>query len=115
MAARRVLVLFQDSLLAEGLLSLLQEQAGLEVRSGQLKDPDVKECVRQFVPDVVVIDNEDFVAHARITIDQLLREWPHTKVVDVSSHDALARVYQGREIEVTKFEDFLAAFANETG
>ena len=107
-------MLFQDSLLAEGLLSLLREQAALAVQSRQLKDPHVEEFLRQFAPDVVVIDQEDFDAHARITIDQLLREWPHTKVVDVSSHDTLARVYQGREIEVTKFEDFLATFVDET-
>ncbi len=107
-------MLFQDSLLAEGLLSLLQEQAGLEVGSGQLGDPQVGEFLRQFAPDVVVIDKEDFVTHARTTIDQLLREWPQIKVVDVSSRDALARVYQGREIEVTKFEDFLAALVDET-
>lgn len=115
MTARRILLLYQDSLLAEGLRSLLEEQIGLEVNVRRFNDSDVEEFVRQFAPDVVVIDKEDFIAHARITIDQLLREWPQTRVVDVSSHDVLVRVYQGREIRVTKFEDLLATFANETG
>lgn len=114
MASKRILVLCQDSLLAQGLLSLLREQPGLEVEARQLKS-SAQEFVRQFAPDVVIIDGEDFARHATITIDQLLRERPHVRVIDVSSSNDLARVYEGQEIRVAKFEDLLATLASHQG
>lgn len=106
----RILALYQDSLLVQGLLSLLREQPGLQVSVGLLKDSNAEELLRQCAPDVVVIDREDFAGHAAVTIDQLLRERPHVKVVDISSRSDLAHVYEGHQIRVAKFDDLLATF-----
>ncbi len=111
MTARRILLLYQESLLAQGLTNLLQEQAGLDVSARKLNDSDAEGFVRQFAPDVVIIDREDFASHAAITIDQLLRAGPsHMKVVDVSSRSDLARVYEGHQVRLAEFDDLLETF-----
>ncbi len=116
MTARRVLVLYQDSLLAQGVLSLLRQQVGLEVSARQLEDSRAEEFMGQFAPDVVIIDREDFAGQTGVTIDQLLREGPpHVKVVDISSRNDLARVYEGHEIKLAKFDDLLATLASHQG
>jgi len=111
MAARRILLLYNRSLLAQGLLSLLKEQSGVEVRASRLSDAGVTEFVQWFAPDIVVIDRDDFARQAAITIDQLLRDQPQMRVIDVSTRNDVARVYEGHQVEMAKLDDLLAAFA----
>ncbi len=113
MTAIRILLLYQDSLLAQGLSSLLRQESGLEVSARRLQDGHLDEFVRQFAPDVVIIDREDSKRHAEITIEELLSGRPGVKVVDVSSRDEFARVYEGRQVRLTTFDDLLATFRNE--
>ncbi len=111
MAARRILILYQDSILAQGLLSLLRERASLQVRSGQLQDPHTKELLREFVPDAVIIDREDFARQAAITIDQLLRVRPDLKVIDISARNDIALVFESQQVRLAQIDDLLAAVA----
>ncbi len=113
MTAIRILLLYQDSLLAQGLSSLLRQESGLEVSARRLQDGHLDEFVRQFAPDVVIIDREDSKRHAEITIEELLSGRLGVKVVDVSSRDEFARVYEGRQVRLTTFDDLLATFRNE--
>lgn len=112
MAVRRVLVLYQDSLLAQGILSLLREQAGVEARSGQFKDAPVEEFMRRFAPDVVIVDREDFAAHAAIALSELVAQASGIRVIDVSAASDMVRLYDGRRIDSARFEDVLAAIAD---
>ena len=114
MTARRVLILYRDSLLAQGLESLLRQQTGLETSATQLEEANVEELVRHFAPDVIIVDRDELAVRAGITVDRLLRE-PHLRVIAVSSRDDVAQVYEGHEVRVAKLEDLLATFANETG
>jgi len=108
---RRILLLYQGSLLVQGLTNLLREQAGLDVSAREFDDCDMEGFVQQLAPDVVIIDREDFASHAAITLDQLLRAGPsHMKVVDVSSRNDLARVYEGHQVRLAEFDDLLETF-----
>jgi len=111
--AKRVLLLYQDSLLAQGVLSLLGEEARLAVAEKRLNDGDIAQFVEEFGPDVIVIDRDDFAKYAPIGLDQLLRGRSDVKVVDISSQDDLARVYQRYQIHVAKFDDLLTALSGD--
>jgi hypothetical protein len=107
MRAKRVLLLYQDSLLAQGIVSLLRERVALEVAARHLKDDDLNHFVEEFTPDVVIVDREDLAQYAPTTVDQLLHERPHIRIIDMSSRDDVVRVYEGHEIRVAKFDDLL--------
>ena len=113
MTVRRVLLLYQDSLLAQGIVSLLRERAALEVAARQLANGELQQFVEEFAPDVVIVDRDDFAQHASITIDQLLRELRDIRIIDISSRDDLARVYEGHEVRVAKFADLLATLSED--
>lgn len=113
MAARRVLLLYQDSLLAQGIISLLRERAVLEVAAAQLANGELHQVVEEFVPDVVIVDRDDLAQQAFITIEQLLRELPDIRIIDISSRDDLARIYEGHQIRVAKFDDLMETLAGD--
>ena len=115
MRAKRVLLLYQDSLLAQGIVSLLRERVALEVAARHLKDGDLNHFVEEFTPDVVIVDREDLAQYAPTTVDQLLHERPHIRIIDISSRDDVARVYEGHEIRVAKFDDLLETLAGDQG
>ncbi len=112
MKPRRVLILYENSLLAEGLLLLLSEQNWLNVRAQKLSDHGAGSA-DDFVPDVIIVDREDFARASANTVQELLSKRPSVRIVDVSSDDDLARVYDGHQIRVAKFDDFLATLAGK--
>ena len=113
MTARRVLILYRDSLLAQGLESLLRQQKGLETSATQLEEANVEELVRQFAPDVIIVDRDELAEQTAITIGDLLAAGTGTKVIDVSIRNTTVRLYEGRELSEAGFQDLLAAIDSD--
>ena len=113
MTARRVLILYRDSLLAQGLESLLRQQKGLETSAAQLEEANVEELVRQFAPDVIIVDRDELAEQTAITIGDLLAAGTGTKVIDVSIRNTTVRLYEGRELSEAGFQDLLAAIDSD--
>ncbi len=72
----------------------------------------MEEAIRQFVPDVVIIDREDFAAHAEVTLSELLCQASGMKVIDVSTNSNMVRLFEGRQIGIAQFEDLMAAIGS---
>ena len=108
MEPRRVLILYENSLLAEGLLALLSQESWLEVRAKKLTDCLVTDAANHFVPDVIIVDRDELADQTAITIGDLLAGGTGTKVIDVSIRNTKVRLYEGREFSEADFQDLLA-------
>lgn len=114
MKPRRVLILYQNSLLAEGLRSLLSEERRLEVRTQKLGGRPWHDLGGGFVPDVIIVDRDELAGQSEITIGDLLSGPRGTKVIDVSVHDPKVRLYHGYEFNEADLQDLLAAIHSDT-
>ncbi len=113
MNRRRVLILYLNSLLAEGLLALLSQESWLEVRAKKLTDCLVTDAANHFVPDVIIVDRDELAGQTAITIGDLLSGDPGTRVIDVSIRNTKVRLYEGREFSEANFGDLLAAIKSD--
>jgi len=108
MVATRVLLLYQDSLLSQGIVSLLREHAEVHFEARRLADGGLLQFIEEFQPEVIIVDREELARNTPVTIDQLLREQRQIRIIDISANDDLARVYEGHQVRVARFEDLLA-------
>lgn len=114
MQPRRVLILYQSSLLAEGLVTLLSQQDQLEVKAEKFSDHLSEHSNDRFLPDVIIIDRDELPGQDDITIGDLLSTRSGIKVIDVSTRNKNVRLYEGRELCAAEFEDLLTAI-NDAG
>lgn len=110
MRARRIAVVFHDSLMLEGLVNLLAGRADLEVTSLDPWVVDVAVRLRQLSPEVIIVDGENVGEWPELTLPQLLADSPGAKVIDVNLDSDEIKVYEQHTVTVGKFDDLLEAF-----
>ena len=108
MKRRGVLILYQSSLLAEGLLTLLSQEDRLDVRAEKFSEHLANRGGNHFEPDVIIVDRDELAGQNAITIGDLLSRRPGTRVIDVSVRDTSVRLYEEREVSEADFQDLLA-------
>ncbi len=113
MKPRRVLILYENSLLAEGLRALLSQESRLEVRAEKLAESPSHDPEDQFVPDVIIVDRDELASQSDITIGDLLSGKWGTKVIDVSVRNPKVRLYQGHEFNEVDLQHLLAAIDSD--
>lgn len=113
MKPRRVLILYENSLLAEGLRALLSQESRLEVRAEKLAGPTSHDADDHFVPDVIIVDRDELAGQSEVTIGDLLSGKWGTKVIDVSVRNPKMRLYQGHEFSEVDLQHLLAAIDSD--
>ena len=113
MKRRRVLILYLNSLLAEGLLALLSQQDWLDVRAEKFSEHLTDHGRDHFEPDVIIVDRDELAGQNAITIGDLLSRRPGTRVIDVSVRNTSVRLYEEREFSEADFGDLLAAIKSD--
>ena len=113
MEPRRVLILYENSLLAEGLRALLSQETRLEVRAEKLADPTSHDPDDHFVPDVIIVDRDELASQSEVTIGDLLSGRRGTKVIDVSVRNTKVRLYRGCEFNEVDLQHLLAAIDSD--
>ncbi len=108
MKRRRVLVLYLNSLLAEGLLALLSQEDRLDVRAEKFSEHLTNHGGDHFEPEVIIVDRDELADQNAITIGDLLSRRPGTRVIDVSVRNTSVRLYEEREFSAADLQDLLA-------
>ncbi len=109
MYKHRVLVLYSQSLFAQGLQRLLERSGDFEVVGVDLDLNDAVDSLRVIHPDAVVIDADDLSSGGRELLLQLLRETPSIQVVCLTAVDGKVSVYRREQRPVLRSEDLLDA------
>lgn len=108
-AQRQVLILYQGSLLAQGIESLLRQEKGLEVMSLQLGKGHLQPASVQYEPDAIILDTSDLGGRAGISVVALLQEHPGAKVICMNAEDDKVEVYRKDQRIATRREELVAA------
>lgn len=109
MARRQVLILYQASLLAQGIESLLRKEKGLEVVGLQLGKRVAETQDANFEPDAIILDTCDLSGRAGISVLSLLHEHPKAKVICMNAEDNRLEVYRKDERIATRREELVDA------
>jgi hypothetical protein len=99
MKPRRVLILYENSLLAEGLRALLSQESRLEVRAEKLAGPMSHDADDHFVPDVIIVDRDELASQSEVTIGDLLSGKWGTKVIDVKCPQPKGEAVPGPRVQ----------------
>lgn len=108
MVQRRVLIISDHTLFAEGVRSLVEETDDLEVvdivsGSGDVLVAEVERCR----PDVIILDD---AADTRIGFfSQLVDVAPGVRIILTSLEDSTVEVYDGRKVVAGKGQDLVDA------
>ena len=107
MAAKRIFVLYKNSLFAQGIESLLREKPELEVVGIDLDRE--KAGWTHGVPDAVVVDMNDDQANWVGLLSQVLTKNPVVKVICVNSASPTVDIYRHSQLAASKVEDLVEA------
>jgi hypothetical protein len=107
MAAERVAVLYEGSLLAEGVRSLLDRIAGLHTTAIAAGTDDAAERLAALAPTVVIVDLADEAFRSRTAFD-LLEPIRDVRLLCLHGGDHVD-VYRKRRVELGGSRDLAAA------
>src|SRR5574341_1990101 len=113
MKPRRVLILYENSLLAEGLRALLSQESRLEVRAEKLAGASSHDRDDPFVPDVIIVDRDELAGQSEVTVADLLSGRRGTRVIDVSARTPKVRLYQAHEFNEVDLQHLLVAIDSD--
>lgn len=103
----RVFILAREPLFAQGVRSLLQEQAGIEVVGTATVGPEAMAQLRVVAPDVVVVEAKGEEQGALVA--EILETFPTVKVVGLTPEDNRLHIYYAQMRYSRQVEDFLEA------
>ena len=109
MAAKRIVVLYKSSLLAQGLQLALSDADGSDVHGLELERPDVLDELATLAPHVVVIDPRELNAETMAGLIGLVLTLPLECVVSLRCGENAVDLLRKERVEVAKARDVLAA------
>ena len=102
-----ILVLYQHSLLAEGVESLLKK-ANLIVKGMNLQDPEAIERVRCLGQEaIVILDTSETNAHPGVNVPQVLLTNPHAVVIALNCQDNKVEIFRKEEKSIATLSDLV--------
>ena len=102
-----ILVLYRQSLLAEGVESLLKK-ANLRVIGMDLEDPEALERVRCLGQEaVVLLDTSETNAYPAVNVPQVLMENPHAVVIALDCQDNRVEIFRKEEKAIATLADLV--------
>jgi hypothetical protein len=90
----RVLVVADDSLLADGIVSILDQEAGLEViRLTSLEPGSIKRAIHEYRFEVIIVE-EGVIEDEWITERDWARDRDHIRVITISPKHRQLRIWE---------------------
>ncbi len=106
--SRRIMVLYRNSLLAQGLETLLRQVDGLEVTAVDLdRGQAIVPAVEAYQPHVVLWEWEDIPTSSAGLIFQMLEKLPSARIFCFTSALNGLTVYAKRDLSLTSFSDLV--------
>jgi DNA-binding NarL/FixJ family response regulator len=105
----RILVLYSQSLFAQGLQRLLEKSGDFEVIGVDLDLQDAVTSLRANHPDAVLVDADDLNVGGKNLLVQVLSETPSVQLVCLTAVDGKVCLYRRELVPVTRSEDLLRA------
>jgi hypothetical protein len=105
---QQVLVIYRNSLLAQGIASLLQREKGLEVMVLNLAETGDTPPA-PLTPEVIIVDANDPGAQQELSVLRLLRDNPTARVICLHPGDQVLEIYQRIQKMAAKREELIEA------
>lgn len=109
MAAKRIVVLYRSSLLAQGLEAALRKAGEAEVHGLDLDTPGTLERLEALAPFAVVVDPQELPDGSLVGLLELLQRSPLVCVVSLHRGEDVVDILRNERVEVAKARDVLAA------
>jgi hypothetical protein len=108
LAEHRVLVLYSDSLMAQGVEAMLRKLPSLETVAVDIDQPDAIEQARAAHPDVVVVDLTELRGPCQEIFLRLLDEFPTLRVVCLHPEGNVLDVFRKQRVYIHQAQDLIA-------
>lgn len=103
---KRVVVLEGEQIFGAAVSSLLSARHHLEVRALRFSDRDFLAAVREFKPEVIIIDEGALMVNLSITI-RMLKQHPNAKMIVLNPATNSLKVFERQMVAVRALDDFL--------
>lgn len=104
---KRVCILSRHPLFCKGIEALLAQEPGLEIVNWGMDFQTDVERIRQFPPDVVLVDFDDPTIDLAPTLLCMLRQQLGFCVIGLSLNDNRMTIFHGEHKEVFQVDDLL--------
>jgi DNA-binding NarL/FixJ family response regulator len=105
----RVFLLSDQSLFRQGVENLLRRETGLEIVGCEADIGQALECVKELLPDVVIVNDADVSCDPTSAAWRILKEGVVPKIIGLNLQDNMMCIYRGEQREVKKVEDLVRA------
>lgn len=102
MKQKQVLILYENPLFAEGLVSILKQERGFKVESMESRRRRGWSLIKMLRPDVVILEGSKPMVNACSTLRELLKHGTKGRVISVDLNRKDAVVYTGLQLEATE-------------
>lgn len=106
---KKVCILSRHALFCKGIEALLSQEAGLEITNWGTDYESVIERIKQYSPDVVIVDSDDLAVDIGPAVIYMLREQLGFCVIGVSLRDNRYSICRGENKEIVHLDDLLKA------
>lgn len=103
---KRVVVLEGEQIFGAAVSSLLSARPHLEVRALRFSDRDFLAAVREFEPEVIIIDEGALMVNLSITI-RMLKQHPRARMIVLNPATNSLKVFERQMVAVRALDDFL--------
>ena len=109
LTGRRVLVLYSNSLMAQGVEAMLRKLSPLATTAIDIDQPDAVEQVRAAQPDVIVVDLLELQGPNQELFLQLLDEFQTLRVVCLRPEGDAVDVFRKQRVYIHQAQDLIAS------
>ena len=102
MKQKQVLILYENPLFAEGLVSILRRERGLKIENSVSRMGNELTLIKTLRPDVVIIEGGNPTVDAGSVLRELLKHSSNPRVISVNLNRKNAVVYYGLQLVATK-------------
>lgn len=106
MTQKRVVVLEGEQILGAAVSSLLSACHHLKVRAFRFSDRGFLAAVREFQPEVIIIDEGALMVNLSITI-RMLKQHPSARMIVLNPATNSLKVFERQMVAVRALDDFL--------
>ncbi|MFQ5852637.1 MAG: hypothetical protein ACE5JU_18925 [Candidatus Binatia bacterium] len=102
MKQKQVLILYENLLFADGLVSILKEEKEFKIASVKIQRQKGSNLIKMLRPDVVILEGSKPMVNACSTLRELLKHSTKGRVISVDLNRKDAVVYTGLQLEATE-------------
>ena len=105
----RVLILSDQSLFRLGVENLLRRETALEVVGCETDIDQALACMKELVPDVVLVNDADPSYDSTSVVMRLLEEGAGTKIIRLNLQNNTIYIYRGEQRVIKEVKDLVEA------